>query len=1807
MLTSDKADYEVDPSIIIAAPLSEAGILADLEFEANLTLTPIRIITESEDSLIAFVTPTPTLTSTSTSDSDTTPPPPTETTAPTATPPPATTIAPTATPPPPTTVVPSATPPPPTTVVPTATQPPPTTVVPSATQPPPTTVVPSATPPPPTTVVPTATQPPATTAAPTRTSEPSTNTPQPATNTPQPATNTPQPTTPTATSSFVTVAFSADSYQVDEGDGVAEITVILNQLADQPVTVEFSTADGTALAGLDYGPTNGTVTIPVGQLSAIISVPIFEDALDENQETVQLTLSNPVGASLTDPRQATLFINDNDDPPSVQFSAAAYQVAENANQAVITMTLTAASGLTVTATYSTINNSALANLDYIPTQSAVVIPPGQLRQTSQIPIINDFEIEGNESFSLTLLNSINAIIGSPSRASVTIVDDDLPTVQFSRDNYQIIESGGQAIFTVTLSQPISQPVSVVYATTSGTATPDVDYEAIRSTLIFAPNQTIQTFSIPIIDDNLQENDETVKVLLEQADGATIGTPNEATLTIIDDDGPPTVQFAQADYTVSESGASALITVTISPPSGLPVSVDYATSDGSADSSDYLTTLGTLNFAPNQGQAIFIIPINQDSLAEGDETINLTLSNPVNAQLGLANATLTIIDDDAFPTVSFEQNTYFVNEAETVALITITLNIAPAITGTVQFDTFDDTATAGQDYTAVSRLLTFGPGQTVQTVTIPILQDMLHEANEAVLLQLSTPTGLVLATTPTTARLRITNADPQPIVQLSSSIYQVGEGDGQVVLTATLNGLSGLPVTVGYQSSDNTALAGLDYAAVSSTVVIPAGQQSATFTVTIFEDNEVEGTESFSITLIGPPVNATLGTPTQATVMIIDNDTLPKVQFTQSSYNVSEDAGLVSIVLELDQPATVTGSVTVATSNGAAQAGIDYTAVNQIVTFTPGQSLLTVTINIIDDLIPGPSIKPFLVQLSSPTNLDLGLQSLTIVNIQENDIVFINFNPDKYTVSEAAGNAILTVTLSTAAPFPISVDYSTSDNQAVSGSDYTATNGTLTFSPGQTALAIPVQILDDADTEPTEEFFMTLSNPVSATLGFDAVANIDIVDNDTPAVSLTAGNYTVDENAGQRVVSVTLSFPSPISATVAYSTSNGTALMGIDYRATNGVLLFNPGETLKIIQIPITDNLAINADKTFGINLGSPVNAKLGPFSTAVITITDDDRPFVQFANASLALDESNGPAIVEVTLSKPASATITVDYTTNDGSAIAGDDYTATAGTLVFAPNQISQTIAISIIDDSLNEPDESFSIVLSNPTNAILGSPISTTVTIQNDDISFVEFASSTYNVSEGGGSVTVEVILTTAAVNTVAVDYTTSDQTASAGSDYTLSSGTLTFLPGVTSALLIIGINEDKFVEGDEQFLITLSNPTNASLGPTSSTQVTIQDNDLPTVAFAVSAISVNENAGPATINVVLDQPSPNTVQVNYTMTDGSATGGTDYDNTGGTVTFSPGDTSEPINIPIINDSDVDGGESFTINLSSPTSANLGTPNSATVFIIDDDVAAPLPECYGVNFTLTESIVGDQRVIRGEVINTLANPITIREVNTIVYETGTFSETIDSNVAGTGTIHVSTSPNFVAYTFIIPGSPSNRVLAAGASATFTATYRKPLADPIFAPNGMDYFFLRYFEGNNPSEVVPSSRLCSHSQEVSPTGPSGSLTVTIDSPTAYQIVNNNGDATFGASTNIAIGGSTGWANFKIVHVATGEIIWNIRDDVQAYCAFGGNASCNPPNTPGFNYDWNDLTDGLYRLDVTVRDVTGNVAQDSQFFVIDRP
>ncbi len=449
-----------------------------------------------------------------------------------------------------------------------------------------------------------------------------------------------------------TVQFSAPTYSVNEGVGSATITVTLNTISSLPVTVTYATSNGTAISPDDYTAVSGTLIFAPIQTSKTFTVTIIDDTTsNESNETLTLTLSSPVSATLGAPISATLTIVDNDSQPTVQFGPTTYSAGEGDGSAAISVVLGGTtSAVTITVDYATtISGTATAGSDYTAISETLTFAPGETLQSFPLTILPDSLDEVDETVVLTLSNPTNASLGvGGDIATLTITDDDEPpTVQFSNSAYSVDESGGTATITATLSAESSLPITVTYATGDGNATAGSDYTAISSTLAFAPLETSQTFIVTILPDPLDEEDETVNLALSDPVNATPGTPVAATLTIVDDDPTPTVQFGAADYSVDESAGTATITVTLSAPSGRSVSVDFATGDGTAaDGSDYVGTSGTLDFALGETSQTFIVTILPDPLHEANETINLTLSNPNDAVLGgPVSATLTILDND----------------------------------------------------------------------------------------------------------------------------------------------------------------------------------------------------------------------------------------------------------------------------------------------------------------------------------------------------------------------------------------------------------------------------------------------------------------------------------------------------------------------------------------------------------------------------------------------------------------------------------------------------------------------------------------------------------------------------------------------------------------------------------------------------------------------------------------------------------------------------------------------------------------------------------------------------------------------------------------------------------------------------------------------------------------------------------------------------------------------------------------------------------------------------------------------------------
>src|SRR5919197_6488170 len=395
----------------------------------------------------------------------------------------------------------------------------------------------------------------------------------------------------------------------------------------------------------------------------------------------------------------------------------------------------------------------------------------------------------------------------------------------------------------------------------------------------------------------------------------------------------------------------------------------------------------------------------------------------------------------------------------------------------------------------------------------------------------------------------------------------------------------------------------------------------------------------------------------------------------------------------------------------------------------------------------------------------------------------------------------------------------------------------------------------------------------------------ITDDDGPTLSIN--NVTVTEgNTGSTVnatFSVTLSAASPQSITVDYSTADGTAAAASDYVAKSGTLTFPANSTsAQTITIVVNGDNIDEINETFTVNLSNPTRATIAT-GTGTGTITDDDNaPTVAFALSSSSGAESVTPANLAVTLSAPSGKTVTVSYAVTGGTATGGGvDYTLAGGTLTFAPGVTTQNISISVVNDTLDEDDETLRVALSSPSNATLGAIVTHTYTILDDD-PLPSLSINDVTVTEGNSGTTnanFTVTLSAASGKTVTVTYATADGTATSPSDYlAIPTTTLTFNPGETTKTITVAVNGDLVDETDETFTVNLSNPTNAGLLAAIGTGTIADDDGPPTVTLSLSGSPMAEAGGVATVNATLAWPSAQTVTVNLSFS-GTATITNDY----------------------------------------------------------------------------------------------------------------------------------------------------------------------------------------------------------------------------------------------------------------------------------------------------------------------------------------
>ena len=708
---------------------------------------------------------------------------------------------------------------------------------------------------------------------------------------------------------------------------------------------------------------------------------------------------------------------------------------------------------------------------------------------------------------------------------------------------------------------------------------------------------------------------------------------------------------------------------------------------------------------------------------------------------------------------------------------------------------------------------------------------------------------------------------------------------------------------------------------------------------------------------------------KVTVRIIDDDrdsggTLPKLSI-QDTPVVEGNTAEFRVRLTPSSEQTVT--VDFATADVTAEAGTDYTAQSDTLTFRAGQTIKRIFVPTTDDRFHEPEER-FRVTLSNPSGATLA-DATGEGRISDNDRPELSIGSASV---EEGNTARFEVRLAPPSEQTVTVAYATMNVTAEAGTDYTARSGTLTFSARQTMMTISVPTTDDTERESDEHFRVTLSNPSGATLN-DATGEGTIFDNDGgPTMpELSIGDASVEEG-GMARFEVRLAPSNDQTVTVAYSTTDGTAAAGTDYTAQSDTLTFPASQTAVTMTISVqtTDDDEQESDERFMVILSSPSGATLND-DTGEGTIIDNDgdggggngggngggggdgggggsddgdgdgdgdgsRDVGELPTLSIddATVVEGDLAKFEVTLSEAATAVVMVDYSTVDGTAVARSDYTTTSGTLSFEQGEERKTILVPTVQDATAEETEVFTMQLSSPSGATVANGTGTG-TITDDDEPPMLTIDDAPPVDEGDAAAFV-VRLSAASGLAVTVAYRTVDGTAVAGSDYKSASGELRFEPGETTQTVTVETLADELAEDTEQFTVELSAPLGATVADGVGEGTISDDDDAPELSIDdVPAVSEGETAE---FTVRLSATSGRAVTVSYRTVDGTAVAGSDYKSASGELRFEPGETTQTVTVETLADELAEDTEQFTVELSAPLGATVAN-GTGTGTITDDD----------------------------------------------------------------------------------------------------------------------------------------------------------------------------------------------------------------------------------------------------------------------------
>lgn len=1297
--------------------------------------------------------------------------------------------------------------------------------------------------------------------------------------------------------------FAASSYTGTGLNAPIGITRTNGTYGVVSVTYATTTNGSTAVANADYRPTSGTVSFAATDTNKSFNVQILSsNYVSSVEKTVNLLLTGinpPVNgiASLGLTNAVLRIINPNFQG-YLNLSSTNYAANLSAGSVTITVTRTVGSKGTLTVLCSTTNGTAISGTDFVGSTNLLTWNNGDVTpRTITVPLLNNHLVGANKQFGVRIYNPTNSAVSTPSlfaangmtNAVVTITNDNsYGTFQFSSPTYIVNEDGGYATLTVVRTGSTNGTVNMLFATADGPAIAGINYTATNGSLSFVPGQLAATITVPILNDHVVNPPPAsfyFNVILSAP-----GISTNAQVQIVDAESynrPPGND--DTTFTPGTGMNGDVLALTLQSSGQIIAGGNFTSVNGVPK--NYLARLNVNGTLDTTGFLNSLAGPNGTVYALADQTDDQILVGGAFTSInGLVRNRIARLNTDGSIDTSFNPGAGADNNVYSIA------------------ETF---------VSGARKIYLGGAFSTVAGVSRPNLARLNNNG--------TVDAGFVPGTGPDAPVYAVA-------VYPTNSIFA-----GKVLLGGVFNSVNNYPV-------GHIARLNVD-GSVDTTFNLNLSASDAVRAIAVQSDGRV---------LIGGDFTSVNGLAYNH-IARLNTDGSVDTSFTVGS-GISGTVNAISV--QQDGRIVVVGQFSAA--NGLTRNNITRLLPNGVedptINFGDGAngSVNALAIQPADQmLVIGGGFTRY--------NGELAGHIARAYGGSETGSGAFKFTSGVYQVNEDGVQALIGIRRTGGTSGPnldgsgnVSVTFMTSagsTNPAVPGVNYTSVNQSVVFPPGEVLQFVPVPVMDDSNITANLTVALTLSSPTPpAILGTQPTAELTIINVDS-AVSFASGNYSVPKNilTGFGTLDIVRFGTTNGTCSVDYlTTTNGTAVIGTDYYPTNGTVTFNPGETSKLIYVPVINNGIPEGNRTVTLSLSNNLGTLLYAPSNTVLTIVDTAAGPGQlfFSATNYSAGSGDGSAYLTVLRTNGTAGSVSVTYSTRPGTAQPGIDYASVNSTVTFNDGDTAKIIAVPLVNNPTPKAPVSLSVFLSNPLGgATLIAPTNATVTIVNTNIG-VAFVLATNAVSESAGTASLFVSRFGSPASVVTVNYGTTNGTAVAGVNFTAVNGPLTFNSGETLKVISVPLIYDPRVTGDLLFTVGLTPASsNVQVVAPKVTTVLVHDADAG-LHFTNATMNVSKSAGVAVITVVCSNPSveppvaSNSVplSVHYSTANGSALAGVHYTAVSGTLVFTNGNGTNTFTVPILNNGIIDSNRTFTVNLSNPTSpGQVVAPGTQTVTIVE------------------------------------------------------------------------------------------------------------------------------------------------------------------------------------------------------------------------------------------------------------------------------